>query len=215
MRPEDRRYVESRSALPYLEYVRRLVEPAGKRLLDIGCGHGWLSAMAAAAGAEYTGVDTDAAILAGARGLYPGARFVEAAAERLPFAEGSFDIILGVDVVEHIPDLARAFAEFHRVLAPGGVVVLFGPNFFWPGNEDACVREKWRCLVRAASGRRTGAYLQRPGVIGFLLARGLRRAGFRAAFSLAPLRQPPFSVRLLPPGALDLVRPTVRIAGVK
>ena len=47
-------------------------------------------------------------------------------AERLPFADASFDLVLGHAVLHHIPDLARAFAEFERVLAPGGTVLFAG-----------------------------------------------------------------------------------------
>jgi ubiquinone/menaquinone biosynthesis C-methylase UbiE len=47
-------------------------------------------------------------------------------AERLPFPDGSFDLVLGHAVLHHIPDLKRAFAEFSRVLAPGGCVLFAG-----------------------------------------------------------------------------------------
>jgi SAM-dependent methyltransferase len=47
-------------------------------------------------------------------------------AEHLPFADESFDLVLGHAVLHHIPDLDRAFAEFERVLAPGGIVVFAG-----------------------------------------------------------------------------------------
>ena len=45
-------------------------------------------------------------------------------AERLPFADASFDLVLGHAVLHHIPDLRRAFAEFERVLAPGGTIAV-------------------------------------------------------------------------------------------
>jgi ubiquinone/menaquinone biosynthesis C-methylase UbiE len=47
-------------------------------------------------------------------------------AERLPFADNSFDLVLGHAVLHHIPDLERAFGEFERVLAPGGTVLFAG-----------------------------------------------------------------------------------------
>jgi ubiquinone/menaquinone biosynthesis C-methylase UbiE len=47
-------------------------------------------------------------------------------AERLPFADGSFDLVFGHAVLHHIPDLPRAFREFERVLAPGGTVLFAG-----------------------------------------------------------------------------------------
>jgi ubiquinone/menaquinone biosynthesis C-methylase UbiE len=47
-------------------------------------------------------------------------------AERLPFANASFDLVFGHAVLHHIPDLARAFTEFARVLAPGGTILFAG-----------------------------------------------------------------------------------------
>jgi SAM-dependent methyltransferase len=47
-------------------------------------------------------------------------------AERLPFADESFDLVLGHAVLHHIPDLERAFAEFRRVLIPGGTILFAG-----------------------------------------------------------------------------------------
>ena len=47
-------------------------------------------------------------------------------AERLPFADASFDLVLGHAVLHHIPDLPRALAEFQRVLAPGGTLLFAG-----------------------------------------------------------------------------------------
>ncbi len=47
-------------------------------------------------------------------------------AERLPFADASFDLVFGHAVLHHIPDLERAFAEFARVLEPGGTIVFAG-----------------------------------------------------------------------------------------
>jgi ubiquinone/menaquinone biosynthesis C-methylase UbiE len=47
-------------------------------------------------------------------------------AERLPFADASFDLVFGHAILHHIPDLPRAFTEFERVLAPGGIVLFAG-----------------------------------------------------------------------------------------
>jgi ubiquinone/menaquinone biosynthesis C-methylase UbiE len=47
-------------------------------------------------------------------------------AERLPFEDGSFDLVFGHAVLHHIPDLSRAFGEFARVLSPGGTVLFAG-----------------------------------------------------------------------------------------
>ncbi len=103
----------------------------GLRVLEIGCGLGTDGAQFAKAGADYTGVDlTEAAIeLARTRfevsGL-PG-EFRVADAERLDFADDSFDLVYSHGVLHHTPDTARAVGEVRRVLKPGGraIVMLY------------------------------------------------------------------------------------------
>jgi ubiquinone/menaquinone biosynthesis C-methylase UbiE len=77
-------------------------------------------------------------------------------AERLPFADESFDLVLGHAVLHHIPDLDRAFAEFARVLRPGGVVAFCGePSAHgdqlaaWPKRAAVAASPLWRRLVGA------------------------------------------------------------------
>jgi SAM-dependent methyltransferase len=51
---------------------------------------------------------------------------IAAESESLPFADGSFDLVIGHAVLHHLPDLDRSFAEFLRVLAPGGLILFAG-----------------------------------------------------------------------------------------
>jgi ubiquinone/menaquinone biosynthesis C-methylase UbiE len=80
-------------------------------------------------------------------------------AERLPFPDAAFDLVVGHAVLHHIPDLPRAFAEFERVLAPGGTI-LFAGEPSRCGNRLARV-PKWTAwaiapLWRRAIGARSG-----------------------------------------------------------
>jgi SAM-dependent methyltransferase len=103
----------------------------GLRVLEIGCGLGTDGAQFAKAGADYSGVDlTQAAIdLARTRFEVSGLKgeFRVADAEKLDFADDSFDLVYSHGVLHHTPDTARAVAEIHRVLKPGGraVVMLY------------------------------------------------------------------------------------------
>ena len=84
-------------------------------------------------------------------------RAARADAEALPFADSSFDLVLGHAVLHHLPNLRRAFTEFHRVLRPGGVLGLLwsGPDRSHPGltellavagpaGDGAADRSRWR-----------------------------------------------------------------------
>jgi len=81
-------------------------------------------------------------------------------AERLPFADESFDLVLGHAVLHHIPDLPRAFAEFARVLAPGGTLLFAGePSRYGdrlarvPKRIATTVAPLWRRAIGAERAR--------------------------------------------------------------
>jgi SAM-dependent methyltransferase len=78
-------------------------------------------------------------------------------AEQLPLADESFDLVFGHAVLHHIPDLPRSFAEFHRVLRPGGVLAFAGePSRYGdrlaavPKRSAALLAPLWRRALRAA-----------------------------------------------------------------
>jgi ubiquinone/menaquinone biosynthesis C-methylase UbiE len=102
------------------------------RSLEIGSGTGYftLNLMRAGLIDEATCSDISPGmletLLSNAERLGLEVRTEAADAERLPFADQSFDLVLGHAVLHHIPDLARAFAEFERVLAPGGTLLFAG-----------------------------------------------------------------------------------------
>ncbi len=86
-------------------------------------------------------------------------------AERLPFEDGAFDLVVGHAVLHHLPDLDRAFAEFHRVLRPGGWIAFCGePSQL--GDQLASVPKRaaweaapaWRRLIRAAEAAHPGQH---------------------------------------------------------
>ena len=111
---------------------------AGLEVLDLGCGTGRHSLWLASAGATVTGVDFSEGMLEEARAK-PGAeavRFlVHDLARPLPFAAGSFDLVVSGLVLEHLAALDAFFAEARRVLRPGGraVVSAMHPAMFLKG----------------------------------------------------------------------------------
>jgi 2-polyprenyl-6-hydroxyphenyl methylase/3-demethylubiquinone-9 3-methyltransferase len=96
----------------------------GKAVLDLGCGGGFMAAALTERGATVTGVDpSEAAIAAARRHAETNHLYIDyrvARGERLPFADGSFDIVVCVDVLEHIEDRRRVLSEIRRVLRPQG-----------------------------------------------------------------------------------------------
>ena len=77
-------------------------------------------------------------------------------AETLPFEDESFDLVLGHAVLHHIPDLDRAFAEFKRVLRPGGLIVFAGePSRY--GDRLAALPKRTGMLVAPVWRRIVGA----------------------------------------------------------
>ena len=98
---------------------------AGERVLDVGCGTGWLAAglRRAVPAARVVGCDLSAGMLrqATVAGAWP---LVQADAARLPLRDGALDLVVTRGVLHHLPDLDAALAEWHRVLRPGGAVVV-------------------------------------------------------------------------------------------
>ena len=112
-------------------FTRGLV--AGKRVLDVACGEGYGSALLCEVAQSVVGIDIDQATIAHATEAYPdrpNLRFAEGSATALPLPPASVDAIVSFETVEHLDaaDQKAMIADFARVLAPGGLVVLSSPN---------------------------------------------------------------------------------------
>jgi len=106
-------------------------ELAGGYWLENGCGVGEYAAhLSPHATGGIVGLEYDFERAVQAREAVP--RVVNAADERLPFADESFDAILSHEVLEHVADDAQALCEMARVLRPGGRIILFVPNRGYP-----------------------------------------------------------------------------------
>jgi ubiquinone/menaquinone biosynthesis C-methylase UbiE len=111
-----------------------LGEPAPRfeHALELGAGTGYFSLNLMLAGviAQLTASDISPGMLdaltRNAKRLGLDVRTLVADAEALPLADESFDLVIGHAILHHLPDPARAFAECHRVLRPGGAVVFAG-----------------------------------------------------------------------------------------
>ena len=129
----------TRSAPIYVENTAKLTSHAVNHLLEaaeltsdsqaleVGCGPGHVTAMMAATGATVTGVDLVPAMIETARALHPDTEFVEANAERMPFEDDTFDVVLVNFSIHHFARPNVVCAEIRRVLKPGGRFVFAGP----------------------------------------------------------------------------------------
>ena len=133
------------------------------RSLEIGAGTGYFSLNLMQAGVVSHATCTDispgmvSTLSANARRLGLEVKAARADAESLPFADESFDLLLGHAVLHHLPNLRRAFTEFHRVLRPGGRIAFAGePSRVGdliasvPKRGAGVVAPVWRRLLRAS-----------------------------------------------------------------
>ncbi|MFC4123055.1 methyltransferase domain-containing protein [Nonomuraea zeae] len=116
--------------------------PSG-RILDLGCSQGTLSILAARRGERVTGVDVEEEAIAFAAGLAAelpadvAARlaFVRGDGGRLAFADGCFDAAVAGELLEHVADPGAVLTELHRVLAPGGTLLVSVPHGLMPHHD--------------------------------------------------------------------------------
>ena len=153
---------------------KALGHPPGRyaRSLEIGAGTGYFTLNMLRAGMIGRATCADispgmlTALRSNARRLGLEVETVRVDAECLPFAEDSFELVFGHAVLHHIPDLPRAFAEFERVLRPGGTVLFAGEPSRYGDRLSALPKRTAGLLAplwRRAVGARAGAPVPDPG----------------------------------------------------
>jgi SAM-dependent methyltransferase len=98
--------------------------PPAPRVLDVGCGTGFVAEEMTRRGAAVTGIDVSGEMIERARTRVPEATFLQGRAEALPFADASFDVVTCAQTF-HWLDQPMALAELARVLRPGGIVAVW------------------------------------------------------------------------------------------
>lgn len=113
----------------YLDMIAMLGAAApGRRMLEVGCGNGHFLALARDAGWEVCGTELSRAHAERARGQGLDVVYGDVVEERL-FAGRSFDAVVAMEVIEHLPEPRRFLAFAAERLAPAGLVFLTTPNF--------------------------------------------------------------------------------------
>lgn len=118
-----------------LQSIPKLLDHArlfpGAKVLDAGCGPGYVAANAKMLGADAEGIDFSEGMIERAKNQFPGIKFSLADVEDLPMQDGTFDAVVSNIVLFHVTDPTRAMSEARRVLKPDGRFVFsqwLGPD---------------------------------------------------------------------------------------
>ena len=116
--------------------LEKITSLNGKIMFDVGCGAGGYSFAAAQFSPKYiVGIDVDSLRVRKAKDLsekHSNVEFIIASAEALPIRDGLGDIVLLIEVIEHVNGEDKCLSEAHRILRLGGTVLITAPNRFYP-----------------------------------------------------------------------------------
>jgi SAM-dependent methyltransferase len=135
------------------DQLRRVLHGTGvrPRILDLGCGTGRNIVTLQEFG-DAVGLDLEerALELSWERGVRS---LVQASAEALPFLDDSFDVVLALDLLEHLDDDLAGASEIARVLRPGAQLLVFAPAYRWLwGHQDVVSHHHRRYTPRSLAG---------------------------------------------------------------
>jgi len=103
--------------------------PSHKKILDVGCGKGRFCRIMKDSGfADVVGIDASEGLIRVAQKNNTDITFFQANVTDMPFNDNEFDVVLCIEVLEHIVDIQKAIAEMARILKPGGSLCIIDKN---------------------------------------------------------------------------------------
>ena len=114
--------------------IGKYLEPGRSRVIDCGCGEGaYVEELMGRYGVDCMGIEYVAEKVAKAgRNPAVASRVLQADIGRIPFDDARFDVAIVNEVLEHVPSEPKALAEIHRILSPGGKLIVLSPNRWYP-----------------------------------------------------------------------------------
>ena len=154
-RPDALLRIYNRILTPQAQQTRRWLTGRPRRLLEVGCSAGYLSARLAEAGHTVWCTDLSPEHLVAAKAAFPHLAPFRAVMEQLPCRSSSLDAIVALEVIEHTNRDKDAVSEAARLLRPGGQLVLTTPNrglfgFMDPFNVKTAFQKRWPRLAALA-----------------------------------------------------------------
>jgi SAM-dependent methyltransferase len=198
---EDWFFCDERHDTQYHEMRARL--PRARRVLDLASGMGTTALRGLQTGLDVYGIEPDVEKIALARSRvnagaaahgWPrdwGRRFIRGVGETLPFDDGSFDVILSYQTLEHVQDPAAVIREMLRVVRPGGALHLRCPDY--AGTFEGHYQLPWLPLLPRPLARAYLRLLGRP-LAGFAGIHYVTKAGI--GISVTDVEQERFGTRL-------------------
>ncbi len=146
----------------------------GNRVLDVGCSSGYLARPLAERGNTMVGIELDPEAARAAEEFCERVLVGDVETMELPLEPGSFDVVLGGDVIEHLRDPGATLARLRPFLRPGGRIVLSTPNIANWAIRLSLLSGRWRYTERGILDRSHTHLFTRA-----TLVETLERAGYR------------------------------------
>lgn len=145
--------------------------PLGGRFLDVGCGTGFQVARLRELGFDVVGLEPGEELRRRAQANNPGVPIEDGDIERMQFEDESFDGVLAIEVIRHVPNPGLAVREVARVLKPGGVGILTAAPL-WSLNGYSLINQVTSRVMIPTFTKQRMSFLSQGGARDLLLAAG-------------------------------------------